>query len=231
MSYIQYTMNLSEDGEYTINLLQCRPLQVFKDTGKVTIPENLSQEQIVLESRGASMGLSRSIELDLILYVDPVAYYNLAYVDKPTVARVIGNINWKYRNQGKHMMLMVPGRIGTSSPELGVPTSFSDISEFDVICEMEEKGAGYNPELSYGSHIFQDLVEAEILYTAIFANEKTVQFHPEKLQAGQKLSIENYENKDFNHVLSLYDVNGKGCRLYHDLQGEQLILTAPLCKI
>lgn len=228
---IEYTMNLSEDGEYTINLLQCRPLQVFEDTGKVTIPEDLSQEQIVLESRGASMGLSRSIELDLILYVDPVAYYNLAYVDKPTVARVIGNINWKYRNQGKHMMLMVPGRIGTSSPELGVPTAFSDISEFDVICEMEEKGAGYNPELSYGSHIFQDLVEAEILYTAIFANEKTVQFHPEKLQAGQKLSIENYENKDFNHVLSLYDVSGKGCRLYHDLQGEQLILTAPLCNI
>ena len=56
-------------------------------------------------------------------------------------------------------------------------------------------------------------------------------FHPEKLQAGQKLSIENYENKDFNHVLSLYDVSGKGCRLYHDLQGEKLILTAPLCKI
>ncbi len=58
-----------------------------------------------------------------------------------------------------------------------------------------------------------------------------IKFHPEKLQAGQKLSIENYENKDFNHVLSLYDVSGKGWRLYHDLQGEQLILTAPLCNI
>lgn len=72
------------------------------------------------------------------------------------------------------MLLMVPGRIGTSSPELGVPTTFADISEFEAICEIEEKKAGYNPELSYGSHIFQDLVEAEILYTAIFSNEKTL---------------------------------------------------------
>ena len=228
---IEYTMNLSEEGEYTINLLQCRPLQVFEDTGKVMIPEDLPEEEIVLESKGASMGLSRSIDLDLILYVDPVAYYNLAYADKPSVARAIGSINWKYRNQGKHMMLMVPGRIGTSSPELGVPTAFSDISEFEVICEMEEKGAGYNPELSYGSHIFQDLVEAEILYTAVFANEKTLLFHPERLQAGEKLPVEDMENRDFSGVLSLYDVSGKGCRLYHDLESEQLILTAPLCTI
>ena len=26
---IEFTMNLSENGEYSINLLQCRPLQVF----------------------------------------------------------------------------------------------------------------------------------------------------------------------------------------------------------
>ena len=49
---------------------------------------------------------------------------------------MIGKINWHYRNQGKHMMLMIPGRVGTSSPVLGVPTAFSDISEFDVVCEM-----------------------------------------------------------------------------------------------
>ena len=79
------------------------------------------------------------------------------------------------------MMLIVPGRVGTTSPELGVPTSFADISAFEIICETEETKAGYNPELSYGSHIFQDLVEAEILYTAVFNNSKTIHFHPEKL--------------------------------------------------
>ena len=85
------------------------------------------------------------------------------------------------------MMLMVPGRIGTSSPELGVPTAFSDISSFEVICEMAESRAGYNPELSYGSHIFQDLAEAQILYTAVFPGEKTLHFHSEKLLEAENI--------------------------------------------
>lgn len=46
------------------------------------------------------------------------------------------------------------------------------INEFDVICEVAERRAGYMPELSYGSHIFQDLVEAGILYGAVFDNER-----------------------------------------------------------
>ena len=75
------------------------------------------------------------------------------------------------------MLLMVPGRIGTSSPELGVPAMFSDISEFEAICEISDSRAGYNPELSYGSHFFQDLVEAGILYNAIFENEKTLRYN------------------------------------------------------
>ena len=45
---------------------------------------------------------------------------------------------------------------------------FSEISEYKAICEIADSRAGYNPELSYGSHFFQDLVESEILYTAIF---------------------------------------------------------------
>ena len=104
------------------------------------------------------MGLSRNVKIDHIVLVDPISYYNMPYVRKSNVAKLIGTINWKYKGKNKHMLLMVPGRIGTSSPELGVPTTFADISEFEAICEIEEKKAGYNPELSYGSHIFQDLV-------------------------------------------------------------------------
>ena len=177
----EFTINISDNGEYSIDLLQCRPLQVQKTSGGTVIPEGINEENILLESKGSSMGLSKAGELDVIVYVDPVKYYEMPYKDKPEVARLIGNLNWHYRDLGKHMMLIVPGRVGTTSPELGVPTTFADISAFEIICEMEESRAGYNPELSYGSHIFQDLVEAEILYTAVFNNQKTVHFHPEKL--------------------------------------------------
>ncbi|MBQ2066481.1 MAG: phosphoenolpyruvate synthase, partial [Clostridiales bacterium] len=177
----EFTINISDNGDYSVDLLQCRPLQVQKTSSGTVIPDGLSEDKILLESRGSTMGMSRASELDVIVYVDPVNYYNMPYKDKTLVARLIGKINWHYRDLGKHMMLIVPGRVGTTSPELGVPTTFADISAFEIICETEETKAGYNPELSYGSHIFQDLVEAEILYTAVFNNSKTIHFHPEKL--------------------------------------------------
>ena len=222
---IEFTLNLDRTGEYMINLLQCRPLQVFMDTGEVFIPDTLPPERILMSLKGASMGLSREVPLDLIVYVDPIAYYNLPYNEKNSVAKAVGSFNWKYRGSGKHMMLIVPGRIGTSSQELGVPTTFADISEFEVICEVAESGAGYNPELSYGSHIFQDLVEAQILYTAVFEGKQTKEYHPEKLTKLPNLLPELLpEHGKLNEVIRILDVSGKGCIVYHDLKHEQLIV-------
>ena len=223
---IEFTLNLDRTGEYMINLLQCRPLQVFMDTGEVFIPDTLPPERILMSLKGASMGLSREVPLDLIVYVDPIAYYNLPYNEKNSVAKAVGSFNWKYRGSGKHMMLIVPGRIGTSSQELGVPTTFADISEFEVICEVAESGAGYNPELSYGSHIFQDLVEAQILYTAVFEGKQTKEYHPEKLTKLPNLLTELLpEHGKLNGVIRILDVSGKGCMVYHDLKHEQFIVT------
>ncbi len=171
------------------------------------------------------MGISKATELDLIVYVDPVRYYNMPYRDKDLVAKLVGKINWHYRDLGKHMMLMVPGRIGTSSPELGVPTGFSDISAFEIICEMEEQEAGYQPELSYGSHIFQDLVEAQILYTAVFHGEKTIRFAPEKLNDARDISAEFLQDETLQEIVHVYDVTGHGCKVYNDIANEHLVIT------
>ena len=221
---IEFTMNLSENGEYSINLLQCRPLQVFKDVANVVIPKDVAKEDIYLESKGTSMGLSRSEEIDLVVYVDPKAYYNMPYAKKPQIANVIGKINWAYRGQGKKMILFVPGRVGTSSPELGVPTAFSDISEFELICEIEEKEAGYNPELSYGSHIFQDLVESQILYTAVFANEKTLQYAPEAFEKYPNLIGDFTDAKEIKEIVGIYDLFQSHVTLSFDLEENHLLL-------
>lgn len=218
----EFTVNISDNGEYSINLLQCRPLQVLKDQADISVPGNISKEHILLESCGASMGLSRSVQLDIIVYVDPVGYYNLPYNKKIDTSWVIGKINRHFRDLNKHMMLMVPGRIGTTSPELGLPTSFADISAFEVICEIQEESAGYNPELSYGSHIFQDLTEAEILYTAVFRNEHTRHYSPDSLKRYRNI-IDEFENTD--DIIGIYDVSGSGCTLYHDIKTEHLLIT------
>ena len=221
----EFTINIASDGEYSIDLLQCRPLQIQKNTSSEKVPDNIPKEHILLESKGSSMGISKVHELDIIVYVDPVKYYNMPYNSKYSVASLIGRINWRYRGQNKRMMLIVPGRVGTSSPELGVPTAFSDISEFSIICETEETQAGYNPELSYGSHIFQDLVEAEILYTAVFGNKKTLHFSPDKLEDTENKVTDFEGGTALADIVKVYDMSGKNCRVYNDMTEEHLMIT------
>ncbi|MGN0483277.1 MAG: PEP/pyruvate-binding domain-containing protein [Lachnospiraceae bacterium] len=224
---IEYTINISEEGEYILNLLQCRPLQIAKDKDMITMPQEVKKEEIFLECRHASMGLSCAMQLDVVVYVDPIAYYHLPYQEKFHVAQVLREINWAFRGKGKHLLLLVPGRICTSSAELGVPTTFADISEFSAICEIAEHRAGYQPELSYGSHIFQDLVEADILYTAVFENEKTQIFAPEKLDVLENCVLDYSSNaKDFTEVVRVYPV--EDWKLYHDMKEEHLLVYGPL---
>ena len=157
--------------------------------------------------------------------IDTVKYYEMPYKEKDLAAKLIGKINWHFRDLQKHMMLIVPGRVGTTSPELGVPTAFSDISAFDIICETEEARAGYNPELSYGSHIFQDLVEAEILYTAVFHDEKTLHFSPEKLTSARDMVGEFDPDGKLAGIVHVYDVTGRTCEVYNDVANEHLLIT------
>ncbi len=221
----EFTINLSPTGEYMINLLQCRPLQLAKDTGEVKLPEKVPEEDIVLKTQGVSMGLSRRFAVDLLVFVDPVKYYLLPYAEKPAVRDVIHRVNWRLRGKGVRMVLLVPGRIGTSSPELGVPTVFSDISEFDVVVEIASSRAGYNPELSYGSHFFQDLVEAGIGYTAVFEDAHTVSYHPERLLRLKDVTTDYLpEGRDRNTgavaAVSVLDARGSGLCLYTDINSD-----------
>jgi len=221
---IEFTINFDESGDYVINLLQCRPLQVYQDMGELHIPEDIVRRNILFECRKSAMGLSREEKLDLIVYVDPVKYYSMPYKEKNKVAAAIGKINWDMRGKEKHMLLMVPGRIGTSSPELGVPTAFSDISEFDAVCEIADSKVGYNPELSYGSHFFQDLVESGILYVAVFENEKTDVYDMSIFDSFNTILDEKVSGYDeIKDVVHVYDVSGDNIRLYHDMKNERTL--------
>lgn len=48
-----------------------------------------------------------------------------------------------------------------------------------VLCEYSSKKESFMPELSYGSHFFQDIVESEIFYAAIFDGYPDVIFNPD----------------------------------------------------
>lgn len=220
---IEFTVNSNEKKEYVICLLQCRPLQTFSAQARIEIPK-VKREQTLFHVKDSSMGVPQKKIIDHVVYIDAAAYYAYPYVKKGNVAALLTDINLSYRGSGKNVLLMVPGRIGTSSPELGIPVKFSGISNFCAIVEMDQEGSLYAPELSFGSHMFQDLVEAEIFYTAWFH----VTREDDRLrsaffeQYAEELPIPE-QFPELSHMVKIYDFSGKDLRLYYNIQGGETL--------
>lgn len=223
---IEFTINLSEDKEFLINILQCRPLQVGGVGGKVDIPKK-QDEEIFFELYGNTMGGSIIQPIDIVIQIDPENYYKLPYNSKYSIARIIGAINQYFKNSKKIIMLLAPGRIGTNFPELGIPVSFSEISKIKILCEVSYKKAGYIPELSYGSHFFQDLVESNIFYVAIFENDNTVKYKADFFKnLSNILPSICPDYSQFENVINVYDVSNIRLTLFSDI-----ITNKTLCAI
>ncbi len=217
---IEYTVNVGEDKSFNINLLQCRPLQVSRSNEAIEMPKD---KNVFFHIKNASMGLSRKNKIDMICYIDPRKYYEYPYAQKSSIANIINDVNSYCKKNEKTAILIVPGRIGTSSPELGIPVVFADISHFNAILEEAYSEVGYMPELSFGSHMFQDLVEAEIYYGAIFENEKKVEFHPEMLFEYPNIlkEINPNLNDDEYEMVQVIEFNDDKAELYHDMNKDE----------
>ncbi len=219
---IEFTANFSPDGKFHLNLLQCRPLQT-KGLGKaVAIPKKIEEQECLLLTKGNFMGGNIHLPIDYIVYIPPSAYLKLSENEKYSVARTVGRINNALK--GKKVMLIGPGRWGTTTPSLGVPVHFTELCNMTVICEVASKDEGFEPELSYGSHFFQDLVEADIFYVAIFSGQKEVIFHPEHLlKRSNQLSLILSEDNPLEHVIHIAQTDGM--EIYSDIVTQTL-----LCK-
>lgn len=121
-------------------------------------------------------------------------------------------------------VLLVPGRIGTSSPDLGVPVTFAEIAAFRAIVEYADAAHGFSPELSYGSHMFQDLVEQGILNCAALERASTV-FDRSVLEGLPRIELDSVSaDPDIAACVSLYDARGCGLDLWHDLMSGRTLM-------
>lgn len=217
---IEYTINVGEYNSFVVNLLQCRPLKVSTSDAVIKMPEG---ENVYFHIKESSMGRSRKESVDVICYVDPHKYYEYPYVKKGSIARIIGQVNNYCKKENKKSILIVPGRIGTSSPELGIPVVFADISQFFAILEESYSKVGYMPELSFGSHMFQDLVEADIYYGAIFENEKRLEFNKNifKHQDNILKQINSHLDEDIYDMIHVMEFKGGKVEFYHDMKKDE----------
>ena len=214
---VEFAVTSPEEGAWKLNLLQCRPLQTARSE-QVRIPEGVDEE-FLFDVRRTSMRRSKEERIDYIVWLDPQKYYEYPYAKKPDVARLISRINQRFEDTDKKLMLLVPGRIGTSSPELGVPVVYAEISQFSAICEVAYSKAGYHPDLSYGSHMFQDMVEADVYYGAINDNSKTRLYRPELLTRYPEVLKEFWpEETELADIVKIFDVSQCRASLILDAQ-------------
>jgi hypothetical protein len=77
----------------------------------------------------------------------------------------------------RRFILMGPGRWGSRGDiKLGVKVTYADISNTAVLVEIARKKGNYLPDLSFGTHFFQDLVEADIRYLPLYPDEPAAVF-------------------------------------------------------
>ncbi len=133
---VEFALNFSKTGQFLINLLQCRPLQVGGQGIRTELPE-IKKEDTFFLLDGGTMGGSYYQSIDIIIQIDPQKYYEHPYNQKASIARIIGQINQHYKDSNSVVMLLAPGRIGTRSPELGVPVTFAEISNMSIAAAMD----------------------------------------------------------------------------------------------
>jgi len=168
----------------------------------------IKKQNLILETHGGIIGQSRTISIDRLIYVDPAAYGHLPDKDRYTIARLIGKLtHLKGPETPETIMLFGPGRWGTTTPSLGVPVSFAEISTISVLCEIDIMHEALVPDLSLGTHFFNDLVEMNILYLGIFsANKGNVINHDFLSQAPNRLTSLLPEASVWAHVVRVIDI-------------------------
>jgi len=181
LKVLQLKMKTPVDIEFVSNgsdfyLLQCRPQSFHGETTADIIPKDIPLEKVIL-SANRYISNGKVPEVSHIVYVDPQKYTELKDKNKMLqVGRAIGKLN-KLLPKRK-FILMGPGRWGSRGDiKLGVSVTYSDINNTTMLIEVARKKGNYVPDLSFGTHFFQDLVEANIRYLPLYPDDNGVIFN------------------------------------------------------
>lgn len=224
---VEFTGTYDSSGRLYLNLIQCRPLQTRGiQSGRVEIGAADGADTL-FSSSGSFMGGSIVQPLGRVVAIDAAAFMALTQSDKYELARLVGRLNRSVVAQDAvPSLLMGPGRWGTSTPRLGVPVRFAEINAFTAIAEVAFSAGGLQPELSFGSHFFQDLVETGIFYAALHPDRPGCFLNTELLRRfPNRLAELLPEDARFADVLRVVDLP-PGYQLLADILSQRVACCA-----
>jgi hypothetical protein len=145
---------------YKLHIFQCRPLSQQDDGAPVQIPDDIAEKDVLFSASNLTPD-GKCEGIRYAIFVDPEVYHHIGdQTTKLEIGRAIGRLNKQL--EPKSFILIGPGRWGSANLDLGVRVGYADIYNTGVLVEMAVAGEDGLPELSYGTHFFQDLVEAKI---------------------------------------------------------------------
>jgi hypothetical protein len=191
----------------------------------VEIPDKINESKILLRQEGNFMGGSVYENISRIIYIDPRGYSKLPLSEKYNIARLVGKINKTINNRDEMpTILFGPGRWGTTTPAMGVPVTFSEINNIAAIAEIAYKEGSLIPDLSFGTHFFQDMVEMNIFYMAIYLEQEKVIFNTAWMQSMSNIMEELVpEDRQYADVVHVYDVREKNLKLLSDIVAQEMV--------
>lgn len=223
---VEFTVNYTPQGNPLINIVQCRPLQTKSKAQVVSpMPDKIDRDKIFIKKVGDFMGGTVAEHLLLVIYISPEKYSQLNTADQHEVGRIVGELNKRVVDrESMPTLLLGPGRWGTTDPAMGVPVTFSEISNITAIAEVAFSYGDLVPELSFGSHFFQDLVESDIFFMALFP-ERVRDFFNERWLKQQPNALAEIvpEASAFDQVIRVVRLEGQSLWLRSDLVSQQLL--------
>ena len=221
---IEFASNITPQGEYHINLLQCRPLQTHGISKAEIMP---SVREYYFKTHGNFMGGNNCLPIKYAVLVRVEPYLELTEQKKYQVARCIGELNTRLRDE--NTVLLGPGRWGTTTASLGVPVNFREISSFNCMAELAYSSHGIRPELSYGSHFFQDLVEAGVFYAALYPGEDGCEFNGELFARHENVYTKlmgTAADDPMADVITVVDLSDEKALLYSEVESQLCFLAS-----
>jgi predicted nucleotidyltransferase len=201
-------LEFASDGEH-LYLLQCRAQSYSHDEAPSPIPRDLDPSRVIFSAdRHVPNGRIRNITH--IVYVRPEAYNAISDLERlKEVGRAVGRLNTLLPK--RQFILMGPGRWGSRGDiRLGVSVTYSDINNTALLVEIARKKGSYVPDLSFGTHFFQDLVEAGIRYLPLYPDDAGTAFREPFLSGGENiLPALLPEFAHLQDVLRVIDVPGR----------------------
>ncbi len=223
---IEFTTNFNDLDDYRINLLQCRPFQAKGGILSLQSKCSVASERTVLGSVGHLIGSSRSVIVDRVIFIAPETYSEMRMTDRYAVARLVGKLtHLKDLGDRPTILLAGPGRWATTSPEMGVPVSFSEINTVSILCEILSMHEGLVPEASLGTHFFNDLVESDMVYCAVRPGKEGSVIDREFFDsATNHLSSLLPEAASFENAIRVIDADDYKMRLCSDVMKQTFAL-------